>query len=436
MDFIGPVFFLAILLIFILKSDRFSLNAFPKYWIYIALAFKIVAAIAYFVVYTYYYTERSENDMYRYYDDAKVMYSAFDEDKFAYFQMVFNTNPKSEFLADNYYNKMNNWYRSLDDIVGNDNRTIIRICAFFMLFAFDSFFTVKLLFVFMAFLGLFLIYKTLENDDFVKNKLLFIFVFFMPSLVFWTSSISKEALLVFALGGFVFYFKKLFLDFKFSFLSIILFLVFGFVLSSVKMYVILALLPALIALVLSKFIRFNRFALFLFTFVCLISIYWNFHYVFPDYNFVQTFVSKQHDFINFSIFVNAGSFFEMKMLEPSLFSFISALPNAFYSVFFRPFFFDASNFLMLAASFENFIFLIFLIFSLLFYQRNFKPDSWFWAKIFFVFFFFSIIGISTPVSGAVVRYKIIVYPFLVSAVLSFVNTKNLVNFTNSFFKNL
>lgn len=416
--------FLIVILIIILKTDVFKLKHVSKKILVTAFVVKLLSAAFYFYIYTYHYTDKSKADMYRYYNDAEIMFSALKDNPKNYIKMIVGVNTSSDdILYQNYYSKMESWFRSLDDIVGNDNRTIIRLCAFFMLFTFGSIYALKLIFVLLSFIGAVWIFKTLQTDDKFKSILLFIGIFFLPSLLFWSSSISKEAFLVFTLGGFLFYFKRNILSKSLNIKDLTLLILFLLLLFTIKKYVFFALLPALIGLILLKKFRLRKFLTYATVYAIYVALLWNAQYILPNFNFVETFVQKQHDFINVAIYENAGSFFDLQKLKPDFLSFLTAIPAGYFSIFFRPFVFQTDNLLELVAGIENFIFFAFFIFTLFYADRKFKPSSEFWAKIFFVFFFFAVIGISTPVSGAVVRYKIIVYPFLISAMLSY--TKNI-----------
>ena len=402
----------------------------------IALGVKVLSAIVFFLVYTYYYSNREETDMYRYYDDAKIMYSATDENTADYFKMMTGFQDKSENIYEQYYVRMNTWHKSYDYFVRNDNRTMVRINAFLMLFSFGSVYVHMFFFMMLGFIGTIWIFKTLKSDNPVKDKILFFFLMFFPSFVFWTSNISKEALLIFALGGFLYSLKKL-TQRPFKAMFLLWIAVFTYFMLSMKIYVLFCLIPAMIAFVWTK-LSSNRFAFFKYAivFAVYIALLWNFHHIFPTMKFLEAFVRKQHDFVHFAQSIDAGSMLQVKMLEPNIVSVLCALPGAMLTVLFRPFFFDSDNLFMFFISIENLLFVAFLVFCFLFRNKNFKPDQLFWTNMFFAFFFFSLIGLATPVLGAVVRYKIVAYPFLLAALISLTDSELIKKKLPFFFKNM
>jgi hypothetical protein len=418
LDFILALVFFGLFLLIVAKSSFFSLKFVSKKEIIVALFFRLAVSVLFFLVYTWYYKGRDETDMYRYYDDALVMHSALTEAPSDYLKMLSSIGDQTDHISNNYYMKMNTWHKSYDYFVRNDNRTMVRINAFFMLFSFGSLYVHKLFFMILGFIGFFWIFKTITSESSLKNRILFYSVMFFPSLVFWTASITKEALLVFALGGFLYMLKRV-TEKPWKPVLWILLAVFLYVLISVKIYVLLCLIPVILALI---WARKSRRPAVLFKFLIVMAAYvallWNFHHIVPGMNFLEAFVRKQHDFIYFARSINAGSLIDVEMLTPHVASFIKSIPLAFLTLLFRPFFFDAGNVFMVLVSFENLFFILFLVVIILSLNRKLKPDSMFWACVFFSLFFFAVIGLATPVLGAVVRYKIIGYPFMFAALVS------------------
>lgn len=421
MNVIAPIIVIGLFGLACYYLPFFRIKGIHKHLVAAALAIKIISAICFYQIYTVYYTDRHCSDMYRYFDDAQILHSAFHNEPENYVKMLVGIGDETDEINEKYYMKMSTWFRSYDSFVRNDNRTMIRINAFFRLFSSGSVFVHQLLFLLLSFIGLIWIYKYLAKDNRFYNYALFAAIFFFPSLVFWTSSVVKEAFLIFALGGFIATLSGVFARKK-LFLNLIFLPLFVYMLISVKIYVIVILVPVIIARLWSSISQ-PKFvvAKHLIVFALFISLLWNFQYIFPEMNFVDVFARKQHDFINFAQSIDAGSFIELKKLEPNVWSFLSALPMAFVNILFRPVLFEANSVLMVFASVENLLFIVFLSMTFLSLKRKFKPDISFWGNVFFIVFFFSVVGLSTPVLGAIVRYKIIAYPFLFAMLLSLID---------------
>ena len=110
---------------------------------------------------------------------------------------------------------------------------------------------------------------------------------------------------------------------------------------------------------------------------------------------------------------SSGSKINLTRLKPALGSILKNIPIALVNTLFRPTVFDRNNLLSLFAALENFLISILVILVILFFKKP-KPEeqSIFIFCLSFVFILFSIIGLTTPVLGALVRYKIPGLPYL------------------------
>ncbi len=106
-------------------------------------------------------------------------------------------------------------------------------------------------------------------------------------------------------------------------------------------------------------------------------------------------------------------------------SLLKSLPAAFCIALFRPWITDIhGNKMILISVIENIFILITMLLFLLKAKR--KPiDSFIILTIFFVVLMYSLIGITTPVLGALVRYKIAALPFIYFLLIYFSDTEKL-----------
>ncbi|MBC7862764.1 MAG: hypothetical protein IAF38_07305 [Bacteroidia bacterium] len=119
----------------------------------------------------------------------------------------------------------------------------------------------------------------------------------------------------------------------------------------------------------------------------------------------------------------ARSTYYMPHLKPKLSSFLSYAPKAFLNVLLRPWFTEAENLYQKACSAENIFYLLIILFCLI--LGNYKTANWplFWLGIFFAVNLFLIIGFTTPIAGALVRYKAPALPFLLMSAFSLVDVE-------------
>lgn len=140
-------------------------------------------------------------------------------------------------------------------------------------------------------------------------------------------------------------------------------------------------------------------------------MYWNE----PNLNWDTVFVNDNQDttlyrFISSS--AQAGSSIQTERLSSSFSSFLKMIPKSFYHVLCKPFFFDARGTLDLLASLENLLFLALIIFCVLYRNSHSLSPNILWMCTFIVIISFLLIGLTTTVLGAIVRYKVPFLPFL------------------------
>ena len=206
---------------------------------------KILFGVLLSLIYTFYYTDRSTADIYKYFDDSKVLFDALLTKPQDYFQMLFGIGNDTPYF-DSYYNQMNHWYREYDSNLYNDSHTIIRFNAVIRWFSMGVYNVHTIFMCFLSLLGLTAIYKTFIPS--MKEKSLFLFgaVFLIPSVLFWGSGVLKEGLLFFGLGFLVYYAHKvIFGEWKLKSIFWILFSI--MLLALTKFYVAIAVIPALVA---------------------------------------------------------------------------------------------------------------------------------------------------------------------------------------------
>lgn len=118
----------------------------------------------------------------------------------------------------------------------------------------------------------------------------------------------------------------------------------------------------------------------------------------------------------------SGSAISMKRLDYSFGSFVKLIPQSFYNVLCRPFFYDSRSILELVASLENLVFLVFFTLCFWFRTKDKIEINLLLLSISLVVTSFILVGLTTTVLGAIVRYKIPFIPFLLMIPLLFLDT--------------
>ncbi len=379
---------------------------------------KILAGISVYWIYTHFYTARNEADIFRYFDDSAVVYNSFWKKTSDFFKLMTGTAPDNTYFTEAYYVKMNNWANDSRPFIYGDSRLMIRINALLRFFSLGSFYVHSLVFSFLGFIGLYSIYEASQPLFKKRKQILVIAVFCLPSVMFWTSSLLKESLLVFFLG--VLY-KNVFYPSqknKLTYLYIALSLL-GLIL--LKFYVFISIILPLVAVFLS---RLNKDKPSIITFILVLAVGFVLFLFIPKFS--EVLVQKQHDFLNYHS--SAGSYFDIPLLENHPLSLLKNTPTALFNALTRPFPSSKLSLMGIPAVIENTLLILALLLTL---PQIFKSENWtsktkqsqLLFLITYTLILLIIIGLTTPIAGALVRYKVAILPFLSVFILYFIEKR-------------
>lgn len=488
MEILLCLFYTIIFLVIIRRSKFFRLPGLGTWTPSIFFLLKIAAGIALWALYTFYYTDPSGADIYKYFSDGKIMFGALKTSPGDYFSMLFGVGNNTPHFDALYYQKMDHWYREFDSNLYNDSHTIIRFNALVNLFSFGYFNVHTVFMCFISFTGLCAIYKALVPAVVALKRALAVGVFLVPSVLFWSSGVLKEGFLFFGMGLLLYHFLLLIQDRKWWRIPLILLCL--LLLFVTKFYIVVSLLPALIGLII-VFLTGRRFVAL--KFLAVLVVYLGLGLLTPKlspgYDPLVVLTIKQHDMLNLakggtylnmgdtavaylppaqhdqlikqdhnkarirsgahftyyparndfhdttrvtnwndtatlivmSDYPPAGSLIKTAPLEPTLACFAKAAPVAVIDTLLRPFPWEARSLLLLAPAFENVLIILLLILAFFFRKKNPAYPELIWFCIIFTLLLFAITGLTTPVTGALVRYKIPGLPFLIAAVLLWVD---------------
>lgn len=409
-------FYTFIFLWLIRKNQFFLRSGIPKQWLYFLFILKLIVSIALYLIYTKFYTVRSEADIFKYFDDSAIVFNALKTNVIDYIKLVFWKVPDTNYYFENYLVKMNYWANPNNSIFYGDSILMIKINAFFRLFSLGSFHVHVLFFNFLSFVGLVAIYRSFKAMFYIRKEWLIGALFLLPSVLFWSSSVLKESLLLFFLGIICFNLTK---KKQYNFTSFIIILFSLIMLVLLKFYVALPLVLVMFSYLINKFVR-KPFVVYpLLIFVGIIIIF--------NSSLLKVIVLKQQDFIQLVENTNAGSYFEIPVLQASFLSVLQAIPQGILNCFVRPLPNSSLSIMALPALLENLLILVGIGFA---FPQIIKKKTWVKNNInsllfliVFTLLLFSIIGITTPVAGALVRYKVAALPFLGIFILYFLQPK-------------
>lgn len=414
--------FYALLFGFIIyKSNFFHLNSLPKRYLLIFFFIKILAGFLLYFIYTYYYPNRGQADIFRYFDDAKIIYSAFPNSIGDYFKIIFGIANDTPYFTENYYAHMNHWDRIYFTNIFTDSHLIIRLNAFLMLFSFGYYNVHTIFAAFLSFVGLFSIYQFVERNVRNINFLYVIVLFLTPSVLFWTSNMLKECLLLFAIGLLInaidkFTYKNT--NIYTTIMNLVVVLFSCIIILYTKMYYLIILFPLCILFVINKKYKFNHILPIYLVGIIIFGILSYFSAYIMGYDAFDLLAFKYNDSLNLAIDDNAR-IADKNYLEANLWAFLCFLPRALFNAIFQPWFPKNPSVTMLFSTIELIAIWIFIfVFLLLGFKKNLKNKNLFYFCFFFAMINFLIIGYASPIIGAIVRYRSISLPFLLIAILS------------------
>lgn len=367
---------------------------------------KSFAALSLIFVYTSVYPNRTEADIFKYFDDGKVFTQMAYDDPAAFTRVLLGTWTQSDLT---HLNRMNYWFRSYDHGLSNDNRLVIRVNAVLNLITQGNYGLNLSVFLFLSLLGCYWIYLFLMN--FTHFKLIAIIcAFFIPSVLFWSSGILKEALLVFALGGFLYSLSTLTKGFNWK--SVVLGILGLSLLMTLKIYILMALIPSLcFTIIYWKLKSFLKTSLA--TLGMLGGGYLMLLGLFPHWSLLSTLEGKQFDFIQMANAVNAGSQIWVIPMDGTLWTLLKLIPLGIGNVLIYPNIFMVKNAQSALAFLENLFIIVLIVGAVIGIIKSRSMSYWQWGMIGFGFIVLSLVGMTAPVVGAMVRYKSPILPFLV-----------------------
>ncbi len=192
------------------RSSFFKVAVLPNQWLTYAFILKLFAGAVIAYIYTYHYTQRNLSDIYKYFDDGKIMAQALKERPADFFHMFFglDNDPRYQLY---YYNQMQVWNGRYANASGFETHILIRFQALLHIFSKGYFPVHQVFFNAITLLGIWTFYKAFLPWMAGKEKLFFIALMLTPGTLFWGSSMFRESFLLFPMGLF-FYASFKFLD--------------------------------------------------------------------------------------------------------------------------------------------------------------------------------------------------------------------------------
>ncbi len=391
------------------RTSFFTAAGLAKPQLVILFLLKVMAGILYGWIGVYYGELAQMIDTWAFHFESVEEYRLLRSDPPAFFQGIFRNSYHqgyTRFLASE-----SSWWNDLKGTV------FVKLLALFNLASFGNYYVNVIFYSYISLFGPVAVYRAMR-DIFPQSRLpILLATFLVPSFLYWTSGLHKDGLLFLGLALVFYSFYFGLKGGRFS-LRLALLLAAGLLLVlTLRNYLILPLVPALLAWLVALRVQRRPWLVFTGIYAFFILLFFTARYIHPRLNFPEEVVSRQQAFLK----LGGGSAVEVETLQPSFASFFINAPQAFTLSTIRPYPADVRHLLSLAAAVEiNFLLLVALA-CLFFRSGRFRLSP---ALLFCFFFSFSvllIIGYTVNILGAIVRYRSIVLTLLLIPVVAQAN---------------
>ncbi len=378
----------------------------------VAFLVKLLAAVALGLVYTYYYTERYTADTFKYFDDGAILFSSVFHDPVLFLKMISGIGgitPEMQL----YYDRMTNWYDTFSPF--NDNRSMIRFNALIYPVTMGKYYVHAAIISFLSFTGITAIIKVFARYHHTQVREAFAVFILLPSTLFWCSGLLKDSLAMFVLGGLILFMDRFIHSYEKRSGLITAVMLSSLLLMVVKFQVFFILIPVIATWLMSKQILRSPLKTMIISgtvyFILLLIV----DHLFLKNGLLTLLHEKQKAFFTLAEEAGAGSYINIPVLYPDLKGLLSVIPSGLFNGVFRPFITDQRNIMMMVSGIENTLIILFMLFAIIRGNFRYIKDSPFAVlSIYFSISLLTLIGMITPVLGALVRYKALALPFLVT----------------------
>ena len=338
------------------------------------------------------------------------------------------TNPKEYFtniFSSGYAHGYTGFFDSFQSF-WNDlkNNLVIKLVSVFNIFSRGNYYINSLFFNFIIFFGHIALYRVFIKIYKGQVNAVIISCFLLPSMLYFSSGIHRDGIVFLMLAVLVFNIFESLQQQAFK-LKRIITIVFALgILFLMRNFIFLALLPATIAWLVAVKMKWQALPTFLIVYLLAGLLLFNLNNFFPSVDPLKTIVQKQADFLSLA---PSSTAIELDTLHPGFISFLKNTPQAFNHLFMRPYLTELPSNILVPMNIELFLYQLLFFILLLFYKKRTgsSADPFIYFAIFFTLNIFLFIGYIVPNLGALVRYRSLYLPFLITPLICSINWKKL-----------
>lgn len=304
---------------------------------------------------------------------------------------------------------------------------VMKVSAIVAILSFNKFLITSLFFGLFSFAGQWRLFKVFNDINKDRNRNLMAWaVLYTPSIWFWGSGLMKEAICMGGLGFVISILYKMFVRKKFRLLDLPFLLLFLYLITIIKSYIIIIFAVSLSTVIFFKLIDFFKHLVikmvvvlgFLF-FMVVIAFVSNFT------SQLQTLVQESKEQVdtyqrNYEASnqedESSKAGVDAKEIDASLMGLLLHAPQAIFACLYRPFIWESRKLIILFTSLESMLLLFCTLFLLIktrvfgFFRIIFNNEYILFSLVISLLFAL-VIGFTTYNFGSIVRYKIMLLPF-------------------------
>ncbi len=381
----------------------------PGLWV------KFGGAIFIALIYQFYY---GGGDTFNFFRHSQVINSSLNDSFSIWLDLLMHKSPYTNPRLYQYTSQLY-WYNDAASY------TVARIAAVLGLLNGTTYIPTALLFAYFSFTGIWALYRTFVNIYPKLHKELAIAFLFIPSTFVWGSAIFKDTVCMFGLGWVVYCTFRVFVQKDFSANNLLLLVISFYLIGLVKLYILLAFLPALgLWLLMNYSYKIGNAGLRWLVNLGFAGVVATGFLFFSD-RFADELNRYSLDRITqtaeatrgWIVYASGdeGSAYDLGELAPTATGMLLKFPAAVAVTFFRPFPWEARKVIVLLSALEALAFLYFTLKVIMkrkgkiFSMMGKDPNLMFFL-VFAIIFAFAV-GITSYNFGALSRYKIPCLPF-------------------------
>ncbi len=417
MDYLLFIVYLLLFSWLVTRVGFFKNTGLSKPQLVIIFLLKVIAGIFYGWMGQYYGGLAQMVDTWNYHHHGLLEYQLLGTDPKEYLTNLFY-DPYNNDGTNSFFSSRNSYWNDLKSNV------FVKIISIFDIFSFGYYYVNVIFYAFISLFGSIAIYRVMA-DVFPGQKNIVLLSIFVPSFLYWGSGIHKEGLIFTGIALIIFHVYFANRENRLGIKRLAGILLGLFILFLLRNFILVIIFPAVIAWVLANKRPKHGLAIFAGVYLFFTIAFFTLRYLNPAFDFPQAVVNKQEAFMQ----LIGNSSIPTNRLEPNVFSFIKNTPQAISLSVLRPYPSDVRHLLSLAAMVETeLILLLFVLFLIVRRKNNILSKN---AVYFCTFFSLSLlvtIGFTVNNLGAIVRYRSIVLPLLISIMAAQTNWKMIADF--------